>query len=187
MRIITEKAETLGIQYCRFEERRESTDYVGIIEYKIFEFCRKIENSKQLEFVISFHVPKKRQQQPASFLWNILSTPFDDKAVFEKWRIPVRIASPSAPHQVQNVQYREEAEIASSRKQIIDRMFDIIRKINDRMDHLPPPPTDQIVYNFDIHYSPYNKAGRDTAGPPGSPIWSPRSIAQSIRSIPFIT
>jgi len=179
---VTETSEIMGIEYCRIQES-SSTDFAGIIDYKIQEFCRKLENSRSLEFVMSFYVPKRPTGTTSSF-WDLLSRPFDDRAVFEKWRIPVKLlSSASAVSPISRLEQQEDWEIVSAKSQIYDRMYNITRKLTDQMDHLPPPPTDRIPYHFDITTS----AAMPVGSAPGCPQWSPRSFAQSIRSIPFIT
>ena len=153
-----------GIDYVDY-----SDELTLKLNSKINEFTRKLEGSNACEFVLSFYVPR---QSHAKSLWDILSQPFDDKPVFERWRIPVILASSFAG--VVSLGEEEERLIESAKTQVRDRMFFVLKKINERMDHLPPPPADQPVYHFEII---------DTS----QGAWSPKNIAQSIRGIPFIT
>ena len=184
-----DRSELLGIEFCRMKESGTKTDFNGVIEHKIKEFCRKLETTSDgsLVFVLAFFVP--RQRPAARSFWDLLSTPLDDKAVFEKWKFQVDLARRASIDVSEVAEFEKEA-IESARAQIRERMYYIIRKINDRMDHLPCPPSDQIPFHFDISYIPSIPRGKSIPGSPQSTpqmLWSPKSIAQSIRSIPFIT
>jgi hypothetical protein len=186
-----DRSELLGIEYCRMKEVGMKTDFNGVIEHNIKEFCRKLETSSDgsLVFVLAFFVP--RQRPAARSFWDLLSTPLDDKAVFEKWKFQIDLASNRTnSFDVAEAAHAEREAIESAKNQIRERMYYIIRKINDRMDHLPCPPSDQIPFHFDISYIPSIPKAKSIPGSPQSTpqmLWSPKSIAQSIRSIPFIT
>lgn len=188
---VEDRSELLGLEYCRIKEVGMKTDFNGVVEHRIKEFCRKLETSHDgsMIFVLAFYVPRQR---PASrSFWDLLSTPLDDKAVFEKWKFQIDLTSGRGmlldANEAENA---EQESIEFARSQIRERMYYIIRKINDRMDHLPVPPADQIPYHFDVTYIPsIPKANSIPGSPQSAPqmLWSPKSIAQSIRSIPFIT
>ena len=184
-----DRSELLGIDYCRMKELGTRTDFNGVIEHKIKEFCRKLETTDggSLVFVLAFYVP--RQRPATRSLWDLLSTPLDDKAVFERWKFQVDLTRRASIDVAQAVHSEKEA-IESAKNQIRERMYYITRKINDRMDHLPCPPSDQTPFHFDISYIPSIPRVKSIPGSPQSTpqmLWSPKSIAQSIRSIPFIT
>ena len=186
-----DRSELLGIEYCRMKEVGMKTDFNGVIEHNIKEFCRKLETSNDgsLVFVLAFFVP--RQRPATRSFWDLLSTPLDDKAVFEKWKFQIDLASNRTnSFDVAEAANAEREAIECAKNQIRERMYYIIRKINDRMDHLPCPPSDQIPFHFDISYIPSIPKAKSIPGSPQSTpqmLWSPKSIAQSIRSIPFIT
>ena len=142
---------------------------------------------------LSFYVPRQTKKS----LWDLLSQPFDDKAVFERWKVQVDLTSAGvasgtrSPH----IMYMDEDEqrvIDAASAQTKERVFHIIKRINERMDHLPAPPNDQLPYHFEISFTPSVRQGKGihslSSSPTSTPtMWSPKSIAQSIRNIPFIT
>ena len=189
---VTVYSKVLSIKYCKFNETG-MTDFSGIVEQKLKDFTRRLEMNHSMILMISFFVPRQRQSK--SF-WDILSTPIDDKAIFERWKIQVDLPEISSGASSPRIVAEEEQKfVESASLQIRERMMFIVRKICDRMDHLPPPPSDQIPYHFDITYVP--SVPKSKSASPHSPnssgtvtpqlMWSPKSLAQSIRSIPFIT
>ncbi len=186
-----DRSELLNIDFFRMKEVGTKTDFNGVIEHKIKEFCRKLEMSSEgsLVFVLAFFVPRQRPMNKS--FWDLLSTPLDDKAVFEKWKFQVDLCSRrTISSDVEEAFTNETEAIESAKHQIRERMYYIIRKINDRMDHLPSPPSDQTPYHVDISYIPSIPKAKSIPGSPQTTpqmLWSPKSIAQSIRSIPFIT
>jgi hypothetical protein len=163
---VTIKSDLLGISYCR-ANHVGGPDIGQIVENKIREFASKISSS--LTMVLALYVPRGGGGRS---LWDMLSQPFDDKAVFERWKIQVDLTQgPTRTSDEEDVK-----AITSAAVQTKERVFYIIKKVNERMEHLPAPPTDQPSYHFAISFE------QTTQAP-----WSPRSIAQSIRSIPFIT
>lgn len=173
----TVRSKLIDIQYCKYNSLLEDESLEG----KIREFAQKLESTstQSLILVLAFYVPRHKSSKS---LWDILSQPFDDKAVFERWKLQVNLP-PKSYVGVASVADDEQRLIESATSQVRDRIFFIIRKLTDRMDQLPPPPPDQVPYHFEITF-----AGSQSV--PGSPVpmaWSPKSIAQSIRSIPFIT
>ena len=177
---VTIKSETLGLSYCR-ANHASGPDMGQVIENKIREFSSHLETSDSLCLVLSFFVPRHGKKS----LWDILSQPFDDRAVFERWKIQVDVTRAESPSYSPD----EMRSIESASMQTKDRVFYIIKRVNERMDHLPPPPNDQPSYHFDISFAPCTRSARGSqlSSPTTPSMWSPKSIAQSIRSIPFIT
>lgn len=176
------KSEILGVSYCRANQSGSGPDLAQIVENKLGEFTQKLESSESLMLTLAFYLPRQGKRT----LWDLLSQPFDDKAVFERWKIQVDTDRTSSLGWVDAEEIRL---IESAAFQTKDRVFYIIKRINERMDHLPPPPQDQMAYHFDISFSCSVKAAASHASSPASSssMWSPKAIAQSIRSIPFIT
>jgi hypothetical protein len=146
-----------------------------MVENKIREFAIRVADNLSMVLVLSFYVPR----QPAAgtgkkTLWDLLSQPFDDKAVFERWKIQVDVSPSFASSDEDDVR-----AITNAASQTKERVFYIIKRINERMDHLPAPPLDQPSYHFDISFENSTRASPS--------MWSPKAIAQSIRNIPFIT
>lgn len=137
------KSEILQLEYCHTDDELELTHYAD----------------KTL--LVNFYLPRPKKTS----LWDILSQPFQEKAVFERWRIPVAVAAGLED---------EEEEVKEAREQVRICIRTICKKMNEKIDHLPPPPMDRPTYHFEI-----------TCGEQAP--WSPRSIAQSIKNIPFIT
>ncbi len=167
------KSELLGISYCRANHLSTGIDIGQIVENKIREFSSQLSENGSLTLVLSLFVP--RQGRPKTF-WEVLSQPFDDKAVFERWKIQV--------DQSPNISGSDEDDLRAigiAASQTKERVFYIIKRVNERMDHLPAPPSDQPSYHFDISF----EASVSRRNPHS--MWSPKAIAQSIRSIPFIT
>ena len=187
---ITVKSEILGITYCR-----SGGDFANIVETRIRDFAQKLESSssQSMLLTLSFYVPRQTKKS----LWDLLSQPSDDKAVFERWKVQVDLTSAGvasgtrSPH----IMYMDEDEqrvIDAASAQTKERVFHIIKRINERMDHLPAPPNDQLPYHFEISFTPSVRQGKGihslSSSPTSTPtMWSPKSIAQSIRNIPFIT
>ena len=173
---VTFKSELLGISYCR-ANHVGGPDIGQLVENKVREFTQKIsdQNGGSLILVLSLFVPRSAPTGSRKTLWDILSQPFDDKAVFERWKIQIDITGSSGCSDEADVR-----SIASAASQTKDRVFYIIKKLNERMDHLPPPPSNQASYHFEIGF----EVSSSTTAPS---MWSPKAIAQSIRSIPFIT
>lgn len=173
---VTIKSETLGLSYCR-ANHVSGPDLGQAIENKIREFSARLESNDSLCLILSLFVPRHGKKS----LWDILSQPFDDRAVFERWKIQVDVTRFDSADEARAV------EAASA--QTKERVFFIIKRVNERMDHLPPPPNDQPSYHFDISFSASTRSARGSqVSSPATPsMWSPKSIAQSIRSIPFIT
>lgn len=174
------RSDILGITYCRC-----SAEYNAVIESKIREFSQKLESSSDqaLILVMSLYTPRQSKKS----LWDILSQPFDDKAVFEKWKIQIDFGRSTASRSIDE---EESKAIEQAAVQTKERVFFIIKRINERMDHLPSPPTEQTTYHFDISFANATRSGSSSllSSPTGtSAVWSPKIIAQSIRSIPFIT
>ncbi len=169
---VTFKSELLGISYCR-ANHVGGPDIGQLVENKIRDFSHRVSEVGSLVLVLSFFVPRNVPKSKKT-LWDILSQPFDDKAVFERWKIQIDIVPCQRCCDDEDVR-----AIASAASQTKDRVFYIIKRLNERMDHLPAPPTNQQSYHFDISFEPSSSA------PPS--MWSPKAIAQSIRSIPFIT
>jgi hypothetical protein len=170
----TFKSELLGISYCRANHAGDTGPDIGqIVENKIREFALKLQDSGSLTLVLAFYVPRHSAASRKT-LWDILSQPFDDRAVFERWKIQIDTRSDAD----------DARAITSAASQTKDRVFHIIKRVNERSDHLPPPPADQPWYHFEISFEP-SAAVRANGVPPS--MWSPKAIAQSIRSIPFIT
>jgi autophagy-related protein 101 len=169
---VTFKSEVLGISYCR-ANHVGGPDIGQLVENKIREFSHKLSDAGSLVLVLSLYVPRQVAGSRKT-LWDILSQPFDDKAVFERWKIQIDVVISKQSSDDEDVR-----AIASAASQTKDRVFYIIKRLNERMDHLPPPPTNQASYHFDISFE------ASTVAPPS--MWSPKAIAQSIRSIPFIT
>ena len=174
----TFRSELLGISYCRANHAGDTGPDIGqIVENKIREFALKLQDVGSLTLVLALYVPRHSAANRKT-LWDILSQPFDDKAVFERWKIPIDIV----PHGKSDSD--DVRAIVSAASQTKDRVFHIIKRVNERSDHLPPPPVDQPWYHFEISFEP--SAAPRANGAPAS-MWSPKAIAQSIRSIPFIT
>ena len=159
------RSDLLGLSYCRTE---------CDVEPKIREFAQKIESPRSLTLVVTFYVPRAG----AKTLWAVLSQSLDDRTVFERWRVQVNLA-PDFPHHGD----QEDSMIDKAASQVKQALHFVIKRISLRMDHLPPPPAGQLSYHFELSLADA------TVGPKSPPasMWSPQSIAQSIRSIPFIT
>lgn len=161
---VTNRSDLFGFEFAT------SPGTGDCCEAEIRNFADRIEaasrNEGAMTLVLSFFVPRQRSNKS---LWDILSQPFDEKAVFERWKIPVSLVKPFAC---------DEKMINAASRQVRDNMWTICKRANERMDHLPAPPLDRTTYHFDTQII--------VASAPSSP-WSPRSFAQSIKSIPFIT
>jgi hypothetical protein len=177
------RSDILGLTYCRC-----SAEYNSKVETRIREFSQRIESTqhRSLVLVLSFFTPRHSRKS----LWDILSQPFDDKAVFEKWKFQIDLDMQDHSKDTETTELRAIQSAASQARQCV---FNILRRINDRMDHLPVPPNDQMSYYFDISFDS-STAGtkKESTNLQCTPnripaLWSPQSIAQSIRSIPFIT
>lgn len=179
------KSEILGVSYCRANQSGSGPDLGQIVENKLSDFIQKLETCESLILTLSFFLPRQGKRT----LWDLLSQPFDDKAVFERWKIQVDLVDKSSATPIGKCLEAEEFRlIESAAVQTKERVFYIIKRINERMDHLPAPPLEQSAYHFDIAFSASSGKSSYASSPTStSSIWSPKAIAQSIRSIPFIT
>jgi hypothetical protein len=142
----------LRIHYCRSE--------LHAVEKALKDFLVRLEATPDLSLalVVSFYTQRQRK---AKSLWELFSSPFDDRAVFETWKLQVDVKEDS------------ECAVTHAVSQTRERMQYILKQLNKKTSHLP---TDPSQYRFDFTFSQPVTGG-----------WSPRNIAQSIRSIPFIT
>ena len=170
---LTVQAPVFDLAYAKV--RDDSGEIDSVIEDRIKAFADIVSSSTMaggggggsLHFVLSFYTEKPKER---SLLWQVISGVAKEKIYFERWRIPVQLLSsrPSSPsHQ----------EVGASRS-VNNVLWFVLRKLSEKMEHLPGTCA-TLVYPFDVIFEK-SKTGETAA-------WSPRSIASSIKSIPYIT
>jgi hypothetical protein len=137
----------------------------SVVEDRIKAFAEVITGASSLQFVLSFFTEKPKDR---SLIWQVISGGSKEKVYFERWRIPVTLVV--APG-------KTNGEFNTS-KSVKNVMWFVVRKLSEKMEHLPSTCA-ALVYPFEIQFEKA-KSGEASA-------WSPRSIASSIKSIPYIT
>ena len=157
---ITMKAPLFEVGYMKIE----SPEVDAQVEDRVKAFSEAAERSKDTQFTLVVGFYSEIPKDPG--LWQFFSSKKADKIYFEKWKIGITVTP----------QTRNDDEGARmSAQQVRSIMWFILRKVAEKMDHLPMT-SNTAIYPFEITF----EKPKDTA-------WSPRNFASSIKNIPYIT
>jgi autophagy-related protein 101 len=161
---LTAHAPLFDISYARVD----APEFESKAESKIKALADGAESQQgswPVHFVISFFTEKPSDNSKGIF-WKVFGNS-PEKMFFERWKIPVSVVSsrPASPSSSSN-----EGLASSQVKTII---WFILKKASEKMDHLPGTCA-SIIYPCDFSIEK-------------SSSWSPRNLANSIKTIPYIT
>jgi hypothetical protein len=166
------KSASLDVDYVRCGDQYMA----NVIDSRLNSFAEVFERNGRgpvtAHLLIQFYMLRPRKQA----LWNVFLGN-DEKVVFEQWRIPISIQHFRQQTNSGTEDMTEEDYLQrSASEQLSSALMKMSLSVAQKMDHLPQPPKDSACYNFDITYEL-----------PTSPTaWSPRSITESMRRIPYI-
>ena len=163
---ITIKAPLFEVGYMKTDSREVD----ALVEEKIKAFTEVAERSLETQILLNvgFFTEVARD---AGLLWQVFSSKKTEKIYFERWRVPITVSPRTRPPTATD----EETSSRVSGQQVRSIMWFVLKKAGEKTDHLPLT-SQTAIYPFDIAFERK-----------GSSAWSPRSIASSIKSIPYIT
>lgn len=161
---ITVKSPQFDVAYAKIE----SAEVDAQVEAQIKSLAETAEAAAgtALTLVLAFYLESPTE---AGLLWQVLSGRRSERTYFERWKIPVNLQTsrPSSPREA-------DFAVKHSSSMVKNAVWFVLRKVCEKMDHLPsssPTP----IYPVEIYVDKFREA------------WSPRSLASSIKSIPFLT
>lgn len=142
------------------------------VEERIKAFGEAAEKApgQPMMLLLSFYTETAKE---SGIFWQVFSAKKTEKVYFERWKLPINITQSRPVSAGDDDSVRSSAVSASQVKSLL---WFVLRKVGEKMDHLPPSSLTPI-YLCDITY---DKQKSDSA-------WSPRSLASSIKSLPYIT
>jgi len=161
---ITVKSPQFDLAYAKIEA--PEVEAMAEAQIKALAEAAEAAGGSALTLVLAFYVESPTE---GGLLWQVFSGKRSERLYFERWKIPVNLLTsrPSSPREM-------EDSMKSSANVVKNAVWFVLRKVCEKMDHLPsssPTP----IYPVEIYIDKYREA------------WSPRSLASSIRSIPFLT
>mmetsp|Transcript_72641 Transcript_72641/g.189483 ORF Transcript_72641/g.189483 Transcript_72641/m.189483 type:complete len:221 (+) Transcript_72641:100-762(+) len=172
-------SEALDVTYMKTDEDELERE----LEQSLRQFGDLFEahfgRSGSAQIVLSFYVVKTRKQS----IWNIL-VGSDEKIVFEQWRVPVTVQPPRR-HLVPAENMREEEDGRSSAaRQVQDALRFAVGRSSGKVDHLPPPPTSQASYKFEVSFA---AADGRSLGAGLLPQGLGSALSQTVKHLPHIS
>jgi len=161
---ITVRAPQFDLAYAKIES--PEVDSLAEAQIKALAEAAELSVGSSITLVIAFYVESPKE---GGLLWQVFSGQRSERIYFERWKIPVNLQTsrPSSPREI-------EDSVRGSATQVKNVVWFVLRKVCEKMEHLPvssPSP----IYPVEIYVDKYREP------------WSPRSLASSIKSIPFLS
>ena len=166
--------------------RDDSGDLDAAVEDRIRAFADAIASSPgSYVLSLSFFTEKAKER---NLLWQVISgsTVSKEKLFFEKWRIPVSLLSSRPNSPVAGSPGGPADAAATAAPSVKQILWFLVRKLSEKTEHLPATCA-TTVYPFEIAFDKVPRLDLASGSASSGTGWSPRSIASSIKSIPYIT
>eukprot|EP00397_Hematodinium_sp_SG-2012_P067397 GEMP01104389.1.p1 GENE.GEMP01104389.1~~GEMP01104389.1.p1 ORF type:complete len:212 (+),score=22.21 GEMP01104389.1:103-738(+) len=163
-------SDLFDVTYFKVDDR----EVEQLVESRVRTFCDLFERPSNASpktagcLSISFYTMKVKPR--GGSFWNFLTTG-EEKIVFEHWRIPLTIQPLKKCINPAETLDQEGTLQRVAQEQLRARMLWCIEKVNSKLDHLPPPPQQSTLYNFDITFDDAH--------------WSPRTFGSMM--IPYLS